>query len=69
MMKGCMLNASRDSRGEGENKAEFEPSYINSSLVSMIFVKKFFFILPLAVQVQGFTVSWAPFEVCHSLKE
>lgn len=31
MMKSCMLNASWDSRGGFENKAEFEPDYVNSS--------------------------------------
>lgn len=31
--------------------------------------KKDFFILPFSVQVQGLTVSWAPFEVGHSLNE
>lgn len=69
-MKACMLNTSRDSRGELENKAEFEPDYVNSSFSFLdLCGKKVFFILPLSVQVQGLTVSWAPFEVCHSLNE
>lgn len=70
MMKASVLTASQDSRGELENKAEFEPSYVNSAFSFLdLCGKKTFFILPLSVQAQGFTVSWAPFEVCHSLNE
>lgn len=43
VMKAWALNASRDSRGEFENKAGFEPDYVNSSFTFLDLCEKKFF--------------------------
>lgn len=55
MMEAYVPNASLDSSSELENKAEFEPSYVNSSFSFLDLWGKKIFILPLSFQVQGFS--------------
>ena len=70
VMKAWALKASQESRGEFKNKAELEARYVNGSFKFLdLCGEKSVFTLPFSVQVQGFIVSWAPFEVCHSLSE